>query len=324
LLSKTESLGGYRQYENCLHIILVKKITAISLLRQIKRVLKQQAASILITGTPLFGAFAKTKTCLLTTSLLSSPENKSLSFFERKLQNIVFKNAGLICTAWEHEKNKIVDKYKITREHVHVIHHGLNVVSHEVSFEKRELIKSRYAADSEYFLLTLESLSTEETFIFLKAFSIFKKKLKSTMKLLVSFTNHSNSDQFNMELKAYRYKDDIIITIPGVPFTELLYGSYAIILNKLEQSQTPFALQTLVSKSPVICFNDSFSTEIFGDAALYFYKTNPEEIAEKMILIYKDEQLRQTLSEKQGDRHPFFSWHSSAMHLLQSIEKACG
>jgi glycosyltransferase involved in cell wall biosynthesis len=145
------------------------------------------------------------------------------------------------------------------------------------------------------------------------------------MKLLVSCIKQKNNfEQFNKLLKDYRYKDDIIITTPGIPFIELLYGSYAIILNKLEQGQTPFALQTLASKTPVICFNDSFSAEIFGDAALYYNEQSPEEIAEKMILMYKDEKLRQTLSEKQRGRHRFFSWHSSAMHLLQSIKKACG
>ncbi|HRF18978.1 MAG TPA: hypothetical protein PK977_12465, partial [Chitinophagaceae bacterium] len=62
--------------------------------------------------------------------------------------------------------------------------------------------------------------------------------------------------------------------------------------------------------------------EIANEAALYAKPESPADIAEKMMLLYKDEKLRSQLIEKGRVVVKQYSWEQSAERLWQSIEKA--
>ena len=57
-------------------------------------------------------------------------------------------------------------------------------------------------------------------------------------------------------------------------------------------------LQAMKSGVPVITSPESAMSEICGDAALYADPENFKDIAVKMMLIFKDENLRKTLIDK--------------------------
>ncbi len=62
--------------------------------------------------------------------------------------------------------------------------------------------------------------------------------------------------------------------------------------------------------------------EIAGDAALYVDPSDHEDIADKMMRIYKDEILRNELIKKGQVIHPRFTWDRTTELLWQSILKA--
>jgi glycosyltransferase involved in cell wall biosynthesis len=64
--------------------------------------------------------------------------------------------------------------------------------------------------------------------------------------------------------------------------------------------------------------------EIAGNAALYFNPADHNDIAEKMLLLYKDENLRSQLIEKGKQICKQYNWDRSAELFWQSIEKAMG
>jgi glycosyltransferase involved in cell wall biosynthesis len=64
--------------------------------------------------------------------------------------------------------------------------------------------------------------------------------------------------------------------------------------------------------------------EAAGDAALYFNPKDHQDIADKMMLIYKDENLRKQLIEKGKLNVVKFSWEKSAELFWQSILKTIG
>ena len=61
--------------------------------------------------------------------------------------------------------------------------------------------------------------------------------------------------------------------------------------------------------------------EIAEDGALYADANNPQDIAEKMMLIYKDENLRNSLVAKGKTIAAHYSWQRTAELLWQSIQK---
>ena len=62
--------------------------------------------------------------------------------------------------------------------------------------------------------------------------------------------------------------------------------------------------------------------EICGDAALYADADNYIEIADKMMLLYKDEGIRRNLIEKGKQVVEKYTWERTADLLWQSILKA--
>jgi len=73
---------------------------------------------------------------------------------------------------------------------------------------------------------------------------------------------------------------------------------------------------------PVLTSLNSSMEEIAKDAALYADAKNFEDIADKMMLIYKDEKLRKEIIEKGIAIAELYSWQRTADLLWQSILKA--
>ena len=81
-------------------------------------------------------------------------------------------------------------------------------------------------------------------------------------------------------------------------------------------------LEAMQSDVPVITSLNSSMQEIAKEAALYADPESPADIAEKMMLLYKDEKLRNQLIEKGRLNSREYNWNRAAEHLWQSIEKA--
>jgi glycosyltransferase involved in cell wall biosynthesis len=61
--------------------------------------------------------------------------------------------------------------------------------------------------------------------------------------------------------------------------------------------------------------------EVAGDAALLVDPTDPQDIADKMHLLYKDEALRTRLIVNAREQIKKFDWNSSAKKLWMSMMK---
>ena len=64
--------------------------------------------------------------------------------------------------------------------------------------------------------------------------------------------------------------------------------------------------------------------EIGEDAALYFDPHDVKDMGEKLMLIYKDENLRSRLIEKGKEISRKYSWERTADLLWESILDAAG
>jgi glycosyltransferase involved in cell wall biosynthesis len=73
---------------------------------------------------------------------------------------------------------------------------------------------------------------------------------------------------------------------------------------------------------PVIVQNEGTMTEICGDAALYFNPHDHENLAEQMMTIFKDEELRTVLIEKSKPIVQKYNWATTSELFLECILKA--
>ena len=80
-------------------------------------------------------------------------------------------------------------------------------------------------------------------------------------------------------------------------------------------------LEAMKSEIPVLTSANSSMQEIGEEAALYFDPLSVNDMAEKLMLIYKDEDLRNSLIQKGKQKAGEFSWQRTADLLWQCIKK---
>jgi glycosyltransferase involved in cell wall biosynthesis len=75
------------------------------------------------------------------------------------------------------------------------------------------------------------------------------------------------------------------------------------------------------SEVPVLTSEKTSMEEAAGDAALYFNPNDHQNMADKMMLIYKDENLRNRLIEKGKSKAEKYNWEESAELFWECILK---
>jgi glycosyltransferase involved in cell wall biosynthesis len=144
------------------------------------------------------------------------------------------------------------------------------------------------------------------------------------MKLLLVGRLAWKYDSFIESLKTYKYRNDVIMTgyLEENELAKIIAASYALVYPSLLEGFGVPVLEALQCSVPVVTSSNSSMQEIAKDAALYFDPNNQNDIAEKMMLLYKDEVLRKNLIEKGRIVSSEYNWAKTADLLWQCIIKA--
>jgi glycosyltransferase involved in cell wall biosynthesis len=218
-------------------------------------------------------------------------------------------------------KQDIIDKYEVTADKVSVIYNGARAVFQPVTAEERKLIKETYADGKEYFIYVGSIHPRKNLYNLLKAFSVFKKRLRSNMKLLIVGRLAWKYDAFVKSLDSYKFRNDVKLMhhVSDDELVSLLASSYALVYPSYFEGFGLPLVEAMACRVPVICSNRSALPEVGGNAALLFEPDNYEEMADRMMLIYKDETFRSKLIENGGERLPLFNWDKAATDFWQEI-----
>src|SRR5690606_9413263 len=129
------------------------------------------------------------------------------------------------------------------------------------------------------------------------------------------------------EMKEYMHFKDEVYWLGYLDVEELakvMGGAYALVYASLFEGFGIPILEALQCEVPAIISQTSSMPEVGGDAALLVDPNDPEDIAAKMELLYKDEVLRSNLIRAAGKQVAKFQWDKSAAVLWQSMMKCVG
>jgi glycosyltransferase involved in cell wall biosynthesis len=104
----------------------------------------------------------------------------------------------------------------------------------------------------------------------------------------------------------------------------VLGSAYAMVYPSLFEGFGLPVPEAMRCEVPVITSANSSMQEIAGAAALYCDPSDFNDIADKMMLLYKDENLRRKLIRQGKEVAVAFTWDRSAKALWQTILKAVG
>ncbi len=95
---------------------------------------------------------------------------------------------------------------------------------------------------------------------------------------------------FSESLKTYKYRDDVVmVDAKEGEMVKLTGSAYAFIYPPFWEGAGMHILGAMNCHIPVITSENSAMQEIAGEAALYVNPADYKDIADKMMLLYKDE-----------------------------------
>lgn len=146
------------------------------------------------------------------------------------------------------------------------------------------------------------------------------------MKLVLAGRLVWEYNSFLKSLATYKYRDDVILTgyLQEKDLAELVASAYGLVYPSLFEGFGVPMLEAMASHVPVITAVNSAMQEIAGDAAMYADPENFAAIADKIMLLYKNEYERADMIQRGIEVNKQFTWNRTAELLWRSIEKAIG
>lgn len=249
---------------------------------------------------------------------------KSHLRFYQKYTGRFLEKAKVVITVSEFSKKDIVSHYPINPDKIQIVGNAPNAVFQPLEYEDKERIKDQYSAGCEYFIYAGSVHPRKNLINLLKAFSQFKKWQRSNMKLVIAGRLAWKTDEFTKLLSTFKFRNDVILTgyLEKKELASLIASAYAMVYPSFFEGFGVPPLEALQCHVPALVSNNSAMPEVGGDAYLYIDPERVEDMAEKMLLIYKDEALRNRLIENGKKRLSQFSWDTAAEKMWSCIELA--
>ena len=191
-------------------------------------------------------------------------------------------------------EEKIKKMAGVPAERISLLHPGI-VSFHEEKMEEAGSVRESYAGSAVYFLYTAPLHDTEACVAALKAFSIFKKRQRSSWIMLLLAKNEEEKFIADQLLTSYKYRDDVRVVNTGNDqqlAMRLVLGAYAVIHPAPWSGWGGWLAEAAQAGIPVLAKGADALEATAGEAVLYI-GMGPATMAEQIMWLYKDEQVYQ-------------------------------
>ena len=293
-------------------------------------ILKKYKADVFVSCDGFCSLGTKVPQCLVVHDLAflhypAAIKKSHLLYYKRYTPRFLSK-AKSVVTVSEFSKRDIITQYKTDAAKIDVVFNGIKEIFQPISEEQRATTKNKYTEGKEYFIYAGAIHPRKNLITLLKAFSVFKKRQQTNMKLVLTGRLAWKYESFKEGLKSYRYRNDVVMTgyVEEEELALLIGSAYAMVYPSLFEGFGVPVLESMKCDVPVITSANSSMQEIAKEAALYADADSHADIADKMMLLYKDENKRKELIQKGRAVVQEYSWDKTADLLWQSIIKAIG
>lgn len=216
-----------------------------------------------------------------------------------------------VITISNNSKNDILKWFNVDSTKIKVIYPAVGT---EFCFskEKMEIKQKKYGK----YLLYVGALRPHKNILNLvKVFNNLKTKNKIEHKLILV----GKGKKFYVdEIKKIANKDCIIVdNATKEDIIEFYCGAKLFIFPSLYEGFGLPPLEAMSCSCPVAVSNTSSLPEVVGDAGIYFNPNNLDDMEQKIMLVLRDENLREQLVQKGLQRKKLFSWDKTVKGILE-------
>lgn len=243
-------------------------------------------------------------------------------FYKKNSDRFVAK-AKYIITSTQLLKTQLIDQYKTPTDKIDVGYYGINEIFKPVFWQQKSVVKQTFTEGLEYFLYAGPVQEQQNLLALLKAFSFFKKRQKSNMQLVIASPIAITDNGFIKSLSSFKYRSEVklVENVQEEDMAKIIASAYALVYPAIHQPAAVLATAAMQCEAPVIIAHTATAKEIYGEAVLYVNADDFNDIADKMMLIFKDEDKRFELIAKGRQRAAFYQWDNAVSIIAQAIEK---
>jgi glycosyltransferase involved in cell wall biosynthesis len=230
----------------------------------------------------------------------------------------------LILTVSENSKKDIVECLNIKSEKIYVTLLSSRYSSDYLLIKPGDRIRQQTHYDfSHPYLLFVSNLEPRKNILsIIKAFNYLKQKYKIDHDLILigrkgwyyePIIAAIESSSWKHQIHHLDYLSDELVALFYSKADVFVYPSY------YEGFGLP-VLEAMTLGAPVVASNTSSLPEVAGDAALFIDPNDPIQLAEAILKVISDRQLRQELIDKGQKRAKLFSWERTARETLKAYK----
>lgn len=234
------------------------------------------------------------------------------------------KKSKLICTVSDYERERIIDRLKVSPEKVVTVYNGVG--EHFKKITDTNILNSlrqKYKLPENYILFLGNPAPKKNVHGLLQALAILKKENKLTLPVVIPDLSRQYILQLLQDLDEGNLIADIVACgyIPNTDLPGIYSAATVFLYPSLRESFGIPILEAMACGVPVVTSNTSSMPEVAGNAALLADPLNPDSIAEKINELLTNTTLRETLITKGHERAQSFSWENTAQQVLELYEK---
>lgn len=292
---------------------------------KVPKLLRQHRADVFLSFEGICSIRTKKPQCLLVSHTAWQQsfqmQKKWVHSFYRKFMPVFLTKAKSIVAVSDFIKKELEEKYSVASKKIELLYPGIDENFKPLDWEQAEAIRDKYTDGKSYFLFS-GNINKHSNYInLLKAFTFFKKRQKSNMLLLFA---GNPDEQFLQDLKTYKLKNEVKL-LQGLSVKETAHvtaAAYAMVNpTRLTGLINPI-LQAMQCHVPVIVADTDAMQSAYEQAVVYCNPAQVEDIANKMMLIYKDEEKAKALVEAANRLIKKHNWDNTVQTLMQCLQNA--
>lgn len=246
--------------------------------------------------------------------LLFPQYHKKQYFYFKIILKYGLKYARFVLTPSTHSKELLQKIYNLPDRRIKVIYNGANTL--KLNLEKLDCVKE------ENFILYLGRINRMKNIQgMLKSFDLISSKINQKLVIV-----GNNEKELQKEINAAGLKKESrnkIVFKKNLTEEEkcalMKKASLFLFVSLYEGFGLP-PVEAMACGCPVIASNNSSLPEVCGDAAYYVDPENPSEIANGILEVLNNDELRNRLVNNGINRSLLFNWSFSAKDHLRVIE----
>ncbi|MEI6949094.1 glycosyltransferase [Paraflavisolibacter sp. H34] len=290
---------------------------------RLSRLLKKIGAGSLLSLTGYCLSRTKMRQCLVAEPSLGPAGNDKKEGWRRHRRRAAcLRRAARVVVFSEYRKARLSAAFGVPAGKIRVVPRVPREDYRPLDYDRAAAVKEAHTGGREYFLYR-GSLDPQAQLVpLLKAFSLFKKRQKTGMKLLLVEQPGLQTGAAAELLHTYKYREDVVLlegAAARAKEAHLVGAAYAFI-SLAEEDEG--ALEAVHCGLPVLLPAGALAQEWLQEAGLYFDAASTADLADKMMQVYRDETLRDRMIAAGSEKLRPFTWQQTADLLWEAVAGA--